>query len=103
MYKNIITLLNELELQLKANQLWQQEPIDPGLLHSQQPFCIDTLQFEQWLQFVFIVKMNELIKYKQSLPTKIALAPMAEVTWKGSYDDVQRVLLSIDKLLGEDS
>ncbi len=103
MYKNIITLLNELELQLKANQLWQQEPIDPRLLHSQQPFCIDTLQFEQWLQFVFIVKMNELIKYKQSLPTKIALAPMAEVTWKGSYDDVQRVLLSIDKLLGEDS
>ncbi len=103
MYENIINLLDELELQLKAHKLWQREPIDAVLLRSQQPFCIDTLQFEQWLQFVFIVKMHELIKSQQSLPTSIALTPMAEVTWKDRYQDVQRVVHSIDKLLAEDS
>ena len=101
MYAQITSLLTELEHQLKVSKLWQYEPIDPNLLSSSQPFCIDTLHFEQWLQYVFIVKMRQLIKLQQPLPTQIALTPMAQVAFKDSHTSVKETLLAIDVLLGD--
>lgn len=70
--------LTELTVLLKKASLWSNEPVSAEQLASAQPFCIDTLRFEQWLQHVFIVKMEQLIELGMQLPSSIALCPMAE-------------------------
>ncbi|TMO55593.1 hypothetical protein CWC18_20095 [Pseudoalteromonas aurantia] len=72
-------LLRRLTRVLIDAQLWQLTPIEPKKLLSSEPFCCDTLQFEQWLQFVFIPKLQQLLDARSPLPTKVSIAPMAEV------------------------
>ncbi|MBD1584312.1 YqcC family protein [Pseudoalteromonas sp. S16_S37] len=96
-------LLENLEQALASAKLWQMTPIDPQLLQSTQPFCCDTLQFEQWLQFVFIPKMLALIAQDLPLPSNIALTPMAQMTLRdqANYKVILRVLESIDNSLSK--
>ncbi|NOU50676.1 YqcC family protein [Pseudoalteromonas sp. JBTF-M23] len=95
--------LQALEQALASAKLWQITPIDPQLLQSTQPFCCDTLQFEQWLQFVFIPKMSALIAQDLPLPTNIAIAPMAQMTLsdQANYDVILSILEQIDNSLSQ--
>ncbi|WP_163932968.1 YqcC family protein [Paraferrimonas sp. SM1919] len=76
--KQVSQLINQLEDALKAAELWQSQPIEAAKLQSTQPFAIDTMSFEQWLQFIFIARMRALIDAGQPLPTAMGIAPMAE-------------------------
>lgn len=78
--------LYKIERELKLLGLWQEDELDPALLESQQPFCCDTLRFEQWLQFVLIPKMFEILLLKKDLPKNMAIAPMAEYCWANQLD-----------------
>ncbi|MCG7545161.1 YqcC family protein [Pseudoalteromonas sp. MM17-2] len=97
---SITQLLTQLQGELANAGLWQDKPVAEHLLQSSQPFCVDTLRFEQWLQFVFIPKMRALIHAKHPLPSAIALTPMAEVYWSGQYAQLHTVLKCIDITLG---
>ena len=103
MYQQTHIYLQQLAALLKKHQLWQNEPIDPALLHSSVPFCHDTLIFEQWLQFVFIEKIQQIITMKQPLPRNFAIAPMAQMTLtdKSGSEEIISLLTQIDSLLGE--
>ena len=75
-------LLAELTCELKSLNLWQEHKPSAVELSSSAPFCCDTLDFEQWLQFIFIPKLIQMINLEQPLPTKIALTPMAQESFK---------------------
>lgn len=81
-YQAATVLLNHIEAELKQLMLWQDHNPDAQALASQQPFCCDTLDFHQWLQFILLPRMHALIEGKQPLPDKIAIAPMAEESFK---------------------
>ena len=49
--EQVHALLIDIEAQLRQMGLWQAVPPSPEALASSQPFCIDTLDFSQWLQF----------------------------------------------------
>ncbi|WP_137226548.1 YqcC family protein [Shewanella sp. MEBiC00475] len=74
--------LIKLEQLLKAYDLWSETPPPETAMVSTAPFCCDVMAFEQWLQFIFIPKMTELVVLQQPLPTNMALAPMAEHVWQ---------------------
>ena len=48
------------------------------MLFRSVPFAYDCLPFEQWLQFVFIPRMLNIISSQSDLPKKLELLPMAE-------------------------
>jgi uncharacterized protein YqcC (DUF446 family) len=75
--QRLITLLIELEIELKASDLWKENTPSDECLASTEPFAIDTLTFPEWLQFLFIEKMMQLIKADLPLPNAMAIAPMA--------------------------
>lgn len=56
----LVDTLQALEQELRSLGLWAETPPSPTALASRQPFCIDTMAFEQWLQWVFIPRMTEL-------------------------------------------
>ncbi|MNJ80295.1 hypothetical protein D3C77_786240 [compost metagenome] len=48
---------------------------------SAEPFCVDTLAFEEWLQWVFLPRMKEIIERGEGLPLACSIRPMAEMAW----------------------
>ena len=61
-------LLVELENELRALGWWESQAPAAQALQSQQPFCVDTLEFSQWLQWVFIPRMQSIVLTQQPLP-----------------------------------
>jgi uncharacterized protein YqcC (DUF446 family) len=102
MYQQTHAYLLKLKGLLKKYQLWQNEPISPKALQSTVPFCHDTLVFEQWLQFVFIEKVQNLIDQRQPLPRNFAIAPMAQMMLihKKGGDEIIKILSELDTFLG---
>ena len=70
--------LSELERELRALQMWSVEPPDARRLASGEPFCVDTLCFEEWLQWVFVPRMGDFVAQRGLLPGAAQLAPMGE-------------------------
>ncbi|WP_163132483.1 YqcC family protein [Agarivorans sp. Alg241-V36] len=95
-----LQLLLELEQCLKQTNNWQNTAPSNEQLTSSQPFCIDTLTLPQWLQFIFIPKMREMIQQGASLPSKVDIGPYAEEVFKPLASDGES-LLSIIKAIDE--
>lgn len=76
------TLLIELETELKQQQLWSAVPPEPAAMASTVPFCYDTMALEQWLQFIFLPKMQALLDARLALPGKISMLPVATEAFK---------------------
>ncbi len=82
--------------------LWQAEPPSEKALASVEPFCIDTLSFPQWLQFVFLARIYSIISARQPLPASCSIAPMATEYFASSglaASSLVEVLGQIDALL----
>ncbi|MEP1447602.1 MAG: YqcC family protein [Paraglaciecola sp.] len=71
-------LLRKLEQSLRDAKMWSYSTPPDEDLESKLPFSVDMLSFEQWLQFIFIPKMSELLNSKSILPENVNLLPMAE-------------------------
>ncbi|MEE4659381.1 MAG: YqcC family protein [Halieaceae bacterium] len=100
----VAELLIDVELHLRQLGLWQAESPPAEAFESTQPFFIDTLDFEQWLQFVFLPTMYQLIEDEADFPTECAIAPMAEEYFRGSAlpsYELEITLARVDRLLTE--
>ncbi len=97
-------LLMDLECVLRNLQLWAVTPPAPAALASAEPFCIDTLELHQWLQFIFLPRMRQLMDNNQPLPSACAIAPLAEEVFKANRDAMApllHVLRQLDALLSQ--
>ena len=50
----IAAQLIDLEAALRQLDLWSDAPPSQEALRSEQPFAMDALEFEEWLQFIFL-------------------------------------------------
>ncbi len=75
----IIDALNSLELGLRELGLWSDKRPDAESLSSTLPFCYDTLEIEQWLQFIFLGRMRELLEQDDELPVNCSIYPYIEM------------------------
>jgi uncharacterized protein YqcC (DUF446 family) len=72
-------LLIERELRLQG--WWGEEPPSAQALASQEPFCVDTLEFEQWLQWIFLPRMKHIIEHDLPLPNASGILAMSEMVY----------------------
>ncbi|MBZ2169900.1 MULTISPECIES: YqcC family protein [Marinobacter] len=96
--------LLRLEMELRQLGAWEAERPPVEAFQSTQPFCIDTLEFTQWLQFVFIERMKVIVENENPLPSVSGMAPMAEEHFRGRAESGQsliRELETIDRLLSD--
>lgn len=100
MSQSTLQLLSQLEQCLKQTNNWQNTGPSTEQLASSQPFCIDTLTLPQWLQFIFIPKMRELIELGAPLPQKVEIGPYAEEAVKQLAFDA-KPLLAVIKTIDE--
>jgi len=103
-YLQVQQLLVAIEAELKNTSLWNSVTPSAEALASTTPFCIDTMPFTDWLQFIFLVKMKQLVVMQMPLPHKMAIQPMAEEAFKSLTVDTRELLaliLSFDQLLNK--
>ncbi len=94
----IASLLIDIEAELRRLRLWEAEPPTPEALASTEPFCVDTLSFPQWLQFVFLPRMHALVAAEQLPPGRCEITPLAEQYFGNSKLDVLALLRALDAL-----
>ncbi|HAZ94567.1 MAG TPA: pseudouridine synthase [Porticoccaceae bacterium] len=101
-YRTLADLLVEVEKELRLMQLWEMQSPSPEALSSVEPFAVDQLLFNQWLQFVFLPRMYELVESEAPLPDNCSIAPMAEEFFKGQVVEAAAIisrLAAIDRLI----
>ncbi|NQD96242.1 YqcC family protein [Pseudomonas sp. CrR25] len=86
-----------IERELRVQGWWSEESPSAEALASEQPFCVDSLAFEQWLQWIFLPRMKGLLEKGGALPSVSGIQPMAEQVY-GARIEQARVLI---RLLGE--
>jgi uncharacterized protein YqcC (DUF446 family) len=74
----IADVLLEVEASLRIHGKWDVNRPAETDLSSRIPFCMDTLKFEQWLQWIFLPKMKELLEHTKPLPAQCAIFEYAE-------------------------
>lgn len=88
-------LLCEIENELHKLDLWDNIPPPAEALMSTVPFCYDTLQFPQWLQWVFIPRCTQIIRNQASMPASSDIRPMAEIYLDEMHVDAPGLLACI--------
>jgi len=102
MRTEVAEVLIDIEAQLRQLGQWDKIPPSTEALASSQPFCVDTLTLPQWLQFIFLPTLYQMLENEQALPERCGIAPMAEEFFRGSglaTNELVSALLRMDDLL----
>ncbi len=97
-YQQLEQLLRLLEQEMQARELWRRTPPSATALASPEPFCVDTLDFCEWVQWIMIPRFDALIRHQQPLPTSSDIATMAEEAFRGVGNDTTRILELITRI-----
>jgi len=101
-YNEIADRLLGIEKELRRLGLWEEYPPLRGALNSALPFCYDTLNLTQWVQFVLIARLRALIETAEPLPGRCDIAPYAEEALRfveRDTDCLLQLLWELDRLL----
>ncbi len=103
--KAVLSILSEIETELRATQLWNEQRPNDEALASSQPFCIDTLSLPQWIQFVLLERLRQMIDVEAPLPVQCGVAPMAEEYFKPTNSGHRLITLlnKLDQELSQDT
>ena len=90
------------ERELRLSGMWSAAPPAAEALASQEPFCVDTLAFEQWLQWIFLPRMKVILEHGEALPAASGILVMAEVVYgeQPSMRGLLEALAAFDRLIG---
>jgi uncharacterized protein YqcC (DUF446 family) len=86
-----------IEAELRRLGWWAVTPPSAQALASEQPFAVDSMAFEQWLQWLFLPRMQQLLVGGGQLPSACGIAPMAEMALVDRASQARALLA----LLGE--
>ncbi|WP_099142104.1 YqcC family protein [Xenorhabdus kozodoii] len=98
--KQILHKLQLIEATMKTVGVWQNHPPKPEAFESTEPFSIDTMSAETWLQWVLIPRMRAMIEQEASLPTAFTIAPYFEEAYR---EEMARFLPLLEHLRALDN
>ncbi len=96
----ILKTLETLEQELRALALWGGPDGRPpeAAFGSTMPFCLDTMAFHQWLEYVLIAEIRKLAVDKKELPNAVLTHTMAQEVYKGSWSRYRSLIALLKKL-----
>ena len=99
-------LLQNIKQEMRRLDIWEDSPPAVDALESVNPFCYDTLEIHQWLQWIFIPRIQALIDAGQSLPEQCDIASYAEVIYERSgldRDELIQHIRAFDRYCTQDN
>ncbi len=98
MYKNVWRLLAAIELEMSRLDCWQSCAPGQERLLSEVPFCIDTLSFLEWLQWIYVARLRVIIEAGTQLPKGANIYDYAELALSPELKDSSDLLALIRQL-----
>lgn len=103
MYQAVEAKINAIEAEMKRVGMWQEQPLSPDQLDVHTAFGQGKLSFEQWLQFILLSRVREIIAARGRWPSGSQVALQAFREWKmwgceDQYDDLLRLLEEFDAM-----
>lgn len=71
-----------IERELRVQGWWAGTPPSASALASVEPFAVDVMAFEEWLQWIFLPKMKFILEQGAQLPAVSGIQPMAEMVFR---------------------
>ncbi|GGE71687.1 hypothetical protein GCM10011533_25050 [Streptosporangium jomthongense] len=88
--------LLSIEMELRKLDMWASQRPPEDAFRSTEPFCLDTLAFTQWVQFVFLERMKVIVENGHPLPEVSGIAPMAEEYFRGRPESGQGLIRELE-------
>ncbi|MBF0674348.1 YqcC family protein [Pseudomonas sp.] len=107
MNERILAIADQLlliERELRQLGWWSAHSPSDEALASCEPFCVDTLDFAQWLQWIFLPRMRTLVEGGGALPSVSGIRAMADVVYRERPLEVRELLVALgrfDQLIGK--
>ncbi|KAF0811175.1 hypothetical protein A167_00207 [Alcanivorax sp. S71-1-4] len=95
---DLLSLMNELEQALRDLGAWECTPPPAEAFESSVPFSADTMDFTQWLQWVFVARFRAILEGGHALPQQCDVTPMAEEALRGMEGNIQDVLAILARI-----
>ena len=96
-------ITESIEHELKRLDIWDDEKPSPAALRSPEPFCYDTLGFAEWMQWVFLPRMHEVLAREREMPDRSNIHAYAEEVLRNTEHDADQLLFLIktfDEVVG---
>ncbi|MCY1424733.1 hypothetical protein D3C76_604230 [compost metagenome] len=93
-----------IERELRVQGWWREDAPSDDALASIEPFCVDTLDFDQWLQWIFLPRMKLILEQNQPLPNASGILAMAEMVYADRPEqsrNLKVLLAQFDELISQ--
>jgi tRNA pseudouridine65 synthase len=80
-YQAAADYANRIESERRALNAWKLEPPPASAFESQAAFLADTMTFYQWLQFVLLPRVREIVERRRQFPRESSVGPTLCVGW----------------------
>ncbi len=103
-YTRAAQLADEVEAELKVIGCWLEDDLPETAYQFQQAFAMDTMTFSQWLQFVLIPRVRQIIAEQGEFPSHsmVGVQAMREFDGDARADHLVALLSEFDGLFGEE-
>ncbi len=104
-YESAANIAHEIETELKRLGRWMDNPLPEECYHDMGAFGSNTMSFEQWLQFILLPRIREIVSEKNDFPKGSNLATYAIRYFDGNTDSglLQDILYTLDRLIQSQS
>ena len=90
-YGVVAAKLDEIEEEMKRVGLWQEKPLAPEQYNFTSAFAMDTMSFDQWLQFIFVPRVRGIISASGGFPASSSVGAQA-VREFDTHPNAQRLI-----------
>ncbi len=100
-YKHTLSKANEIEAELKALNRWDEIPLPEEKFENMGAFGSETMKFEQWIQFILIDTIKEIVKEQAAFPSESNVGVYAVRVFDGDpeADKLIQLLSELDELI----
>jgi uncharacterized protein YqcC (DUF446 family) len=101
-YGVVAAKLSEIETEMKRVRLWQTQPLAPEQYQFSRAFAGDTMSYDQWLQFIFIPRVKQIIETRGQFPASSSVGAQAVREFDGNReaDRLITLLSEFDSMFG---
>jgi uncharacterized protein YqcC (DUF446 family) len=100
-YLRAASLAKQIEVELKSLNRWSDHPLPEGKFENIGAFGCNTMTFEQWIQFVLLDRLHEIVETYGEFPEDSMIATYAVKAFEGDFEtgNLQNLLYQLDALV----
>lgn len=105
LYTQALAKADEIEAELKRLRRWESQRPPEEKFDNMGAFGSNTMPFEQWLQFVLIPRIHDIVKDQEEFPPESNLATYCIRSFDGNTEagSLHQILFDLDDLINNSS